>query len=63
MKRPCDYPKQADGIRFQVRKLGNEYQVYAHAVEHVAMCVTSELAEMVADSLELAAEIQGEFTK
>jgi hypothetical protein len=63
MTRPCDYPKQADGKRFQVRRLGSEYQVYGHGLEHVAICVTAELAEMVADSLELAAEIQGEFTR
>jgi hypothetical protein len=46
-----------------VRRLGSEYQVYGHGLEHVAICVTAELAEMVAESLELAAEIQEGFTR
>lgn len=56
---PADFPPQHDGKRFQVRRSGNEWQVYGVGVLHVCMCSDVRLANMVADALEAAADQNG----
>lgn len=52
---------RGDGKRFHVREIrsctecGREFQVYGLGLNHVAMCKTSEAANMIADALEFQA--------
>lgn len=58
---PTDFQphERGDGRRFHVRIFGDEWQVYGLGVEHIAICLRRECADMVADALEFhAAELE-----
>ena len=58
MRRPAtDFEPHRDGNRFHVRCLNGEMQVFAKELEHIAMCPTLPVANMVADALNLMARI------
>ena len=58
--KPSDFPRfeRGDGKRFHVRIFCQEWQVYGQGLIHVAMCMTEGMANMVADALEAAAELE-----
>lgn len=60
--KPADFKKQHNGQRFQVRRLGHEWQVYANGLTHIALCSRPEIADMIANSLETVAENHAQKT-
>lgn len=53
-----EFLRQPDGRRFHVRKLCEEYQVYAGELCHIALCPTEPHARMVAAALEYSGAVE-----
>lgn len=53
---PSEYKPHRDGLRFHVRCLNGEMQVFGVELEHVAMCPDLPRANMVANALERIAK-------
>lgn len=58
MTHPRDFPQRStgDGRRFVVREVDGKWHVCGSGLIHVAICAAPEMADMVADALEFAAE-------
>ena len=57
--KPSDFPRprMGDKRRFRARTYnGGKYQVYGSGLLHICECETVEMADMVADALELVAK-------
>ena len=50
--------ERGDGKRFHVRMFCQEWQVYGVGLQHICMCMTMEMADMIADALEAQAELE-----
>lgn len=59
MKWLADFDRhKATGLRFHVRTLNGQWQVYGVGLEHVCMCLTLEHANEIAAAIEEAAQRQ-----
>jgi len=58
--KPSDYDRhvRGDGKRFHVRIHGQLWEVYGLGLDHICMCTSMEMADMIAAALEALAELE-----
>jgi len=49
-------PQPFDGLRFHIRTLGPQWQVYGRGLIHVCCCTNARMAGLIAAALESAAD-------
>lgn len=59
--KPSDFNPMHNGERFQVRQISvmagrTEWQVYADGLQHIALCGSPDIADMIAECLNEKAE-------